>query len=55
LKTDLDVAGLKAQVLERIETLEEQERERRELLSELVPAMASRGFDTGALKAVTGG
>jgi len=28
LKSDLDITGLKAQVLERIETLEEQERER---------------------------
>jgi uncharacterized protein (UPF0335 family) len=55
LKADLDVAGLKAQVLERIETLEEQEREREELLSELIPAMESRGYDTQAVKAVMGG
>jgi hypothetical protein len=55
LKGSLDVAGLKAQVLERIEVLEDQERERQELLSELVPAMESRGYDTGAVKAVTGG
>ena len=54
LKTDLDVKGLKAQVLERIEVLEEREREREELLAKLVPAMESRGYDTGAVKAVMG-
>ena len=48
LKTDLDVAGFKAQVLERIEVLEEQERERQEILSELGPLMESRGYDTGS-------
>ncbi len=37
------------------ETLEERERERQEILSELVPFMESRGYDTGALKAVVGG
>jgi uncharacterized protein (UPF0335 family) len=51
----LDVAGLKAQVLECIETLEEQERERQTLLAELVPLMESRGYDTQAVKAVMGG
>jgi hypothetical protein len=55
LKTDLDVKGLKAQVQERIETLEERKREREQLLSELVPAMESRGYDTQAVKAVMGG
>jgi hypothetical protein len=54
LRSDLDVAGLKAQVLERIEVLEEQERERQEILSELIPAMEVRGYDTGVLKAVMG-
>jgi uncharacterized protein (UPF0335 family) len=54
LRSDLDVAGLKAQVLERIEVLEEQERERQEILSELIPAMEVRGYDTGDLKAVMG-
>jgi uncharacterized protein (UPF0335 family) len=49
LKLDLDVVGLKAQVLERIEVLEEQERERQELLSHLIPAMESGGYDTGAV------
>ncbi len=52
LKPDLDAAGLKAQVLERIEVLEE--RERQEMLSELIPAMESRGYDAGAVKAVIG-
>lgn len=55
LQADLGVAGLKAQVLERIEVLEEREREREELLAELVPAMEARGYDTGAVKAVMGG
>ena len=52
LKSDLDVAGLKAQVLGRIEELEERERE--ELLSELVPAMETRRYGAGALKTVMG-
>jgi uncharacterized protein (UPF0335 family) len=52
---DVDVAGLKAQMLECIETLEEREREREELLAKLVPAMEARGYDAGALKAVVGG
>ena len=55
MKTDLDVAGLKAQVMERIEVLEERERERQELLAEVVPLMESRGYDTQAMKAVMGG
>jgi hypothetical protein len=55
LRSDLDVAGLKAQILERIEVLEEREREREEILSELVPAMEARGYNTGDLKAVMGG
>ncbi len=55
LKADLDVAGLKAQVLERIEVLEEQERERREILSQLIPALEARGHDAGAVKVVMGG
>jgi uncharacterized protein (UPF0335 family) len=49
------VAGLKAQVLERIEVLEEREREREELLAGLVPAIEARGYDMGAVKAVIGG
>ena len=55
LGSDLDVAGLKAQVLGRIEELEAQERERKELLAELVSAMEARGYDTGAVKAVMDG
>ena len=51
LKASLDVAGLKGQVLERIEVLEERELE--QLLAELVPAMEARGYDTGAVKAVS--
>ena len=54
LGSDLDVAGLKAQVLGRIEELEAREREREELLAKLVPAMEARGHETGAVKAVLG-
>ncbi len=52
LRSDLDVAGLKAQMLGRIEELEAREREREELLSELVPAMKARGYEAGAVKAM---
>jgi hypothetical protein len=55
IKADLDVKGLKAQVLERIEVLEEREREREELLDKLVPAMEASGYVTAAVKAVMGG
>jgi hypothetical protein len=55
LRSDLDVAGLKAQVLGRIEELEAREREREELLAELVPAMEARGHDAGSVKALVGG
>jgi hypothetical protein len=55
LRSDLDVAGLKVQVLERIEQMEERERGRQEILSELIPAMEARGYDTEAVKAVMGG
>jgi hypothetical protein len=55
LKAGLDVKGLKAQVLGRIEELEAQEREREEILSELVPAMEARGYEAETLKAVMGG
>ena len=54
LRSDLDVARLKAQVLGRIEELEEREREREKLLSELVPAMEARGHDTSGIKAAMG-
>ena len=55
LKLDLDVAGLKAQVLGRIEELAVREREREELLAEIVPAMETRGYDTGAVREAMGG
>jgi hypothetical protein len=55
LRSDLDAKGLKAQILGRIEELEAREREREELLSELVPAMEAQGCDTGAVKAVMDG
>jgi uncharacterized protein (UPF0335 family) len=55
LRTDLDVKGLKAQVLERIEVLEQRESEREELQAKLVLAMEASGYDTGAVKAVMGG
>ena len=38
--------GLKPQVFGRIEELEAREREREELVAELVPAMESRGYET---------
>jgi hypothetical protein len=55
LRSDLDVAGLKAQVLGRIEELEAREREREKILAELVPAMEARGYDAGAVKTAMGG
>ena len=55
LTSHLDVDGLRAQVLGRIEELEAREREREKMLAELVPAMESRGYDKGAVKAVMGG
>jgi hypothetical protein len=39
----------------RIEILEEQERERQEILSQLIPAMEAQGYETGAVRAVMGG
>lgn len=55
LKADLDLRGLREQVLRRIEELEEREREREEILAKLVPAMEARGYETGALRPVVGG
>jgi hypothetical protein len=55
LKSGLDVKGLKAQVLERIETLEEREREREALLSQVMAVADEHGLDAGAFKAVMGG
>ncbi len=45
-RSGLDVARSKAQVLWRIEELDAREREREELVAELVPAMESRGYET---------
>ena len=55
LEGNLDVGGLKAQILGRIEALEEQERERRDLLAQLVPLMESRGYEATDVRAVLGG
>jgi uncharacterized protein (UPF0335 family) len=55
LRSNLDVKGLREQVLGRIEELEAREREREEILSELVPVMEVRGYDAGAVKAVMSG
>jgi hypothetical protein len=43
LRSDLDVAGLRAQVLGHVEELEEREREREELLVEVVLVMEVGG------------
>jgi hypothetical protein len=50
LRSDLDVKGLKSQVLGRIEELEAREREREVLLAEPVPIIEARGYDTEAVK-----
>lgn len=55
LKSNLDVSGLKTQVLGRIEELEARELEREELVAELVPEMEAMGYDAGTVKAVMGG
>jgi hypothetical protein len=55
LKSDLDAQGLRTQVLKRVEEFEEREREKEEILLELVPAMEARGYNTGTVKAVLGG
>ena len=52
LRSGLDVTGLKAQILERIEEVEAHEREG--LLAELVLAMEARGYDAGVGKAISG-
>jgi hypothetical protein len=55
LRGNLDVKGLRAQVLARIETLEKQEREKEELLQGVTAMAEEHGLDAGALKAVIGG
>jgi hypothetical protein len=54
LRSDLNMTGLEAQVVGRIEELEAREREREEILAELIPAMEEREYDAGAVKAVMG-
>ena len=55
LRADLDVEGLRAQVLERIELLEEQEREKEGMLAGVAAVAEEHGLDAGPLKAVLGG
>ena len=54
LRSELDVQGLKAQVLERVEILEKQERERGELLAQVDVMAEEHGLDAEPLKAVLG-
>ncbi len=54
LSSDLDVKGLRAQVLERIAVLEEREREKGELLAQVDAVTEEHGLDVEALKAVLG-
>jgi hypothetical protein len=55
LRSDLDVKGLRAQVLGRIEELEEREREKKELLAGVAAMVEEQGLDAGAMKAMVGG
>jgi hypothetical protein len=55
LRSDLEVAGLKAQILGHIEELEAREREREKRLAEMVPAMEAQGYDMRALQAAVRG
>jgi nucleotide-binding universal stress UspA family protein len=55
LRGNLDVVGLKAQVLARIEVLEEQERKKEELLAQVDAVAEEHGLDVEPLKAVLGG
>ena len=55
MKTDLDVKGLRAQVLGRIEELEEREREKEELLAQVDAVAEEHGLDAGPLRAVLAG
>ena len=55
LRSDLDVKGFRAQVLGRVEELEEREREKERLLAELVPAMEAQDHHAEAVKAVLRG
>ena len=51
LGSNLDVKGLRAQVLERIEVLEEQEREKDRLLAGVTAMAGERGLDVKPVKA----
>jgi nucleotide-binding universal stress UspA family protein len=55
LRSDLDVKGLRAQVLGRVEELEAREREKEELLAGVAAVAEEHGLDVGPLKAVLGG
>jgi uncharacterized protein (UPF0335 family) len=55
LKADLDAAGLRALLLERIEELEARKRDRKQLLTEMTAMAEEHGFDAGALKAAIDG
>ena len=52
LRSNVDVAGLKTQVLARIEVLEEQEREKEGLLAEVTAMAGEHVLDVEPLKAV---
>ena len=54
LRSDLDLAGLKSQVLGRVEELEARERERKGLVAEITAIAVEHGFDVGTMKAVIG-
>ena len=55
LRSDLDVKGLRTQVLGRIEELEAREREKERLLAGVTAVAEEHGLDAGPLKAVLGG
>jgi hypothetical protein len=55
LRADLDVKGLKAQVLACIEILEQWEREREGLLADVTATAEEHELDARAIKAVMGG
>jgi hypothetical protein len=55
LSSDLDVKDLRAQVLGRLDELEEREREKERLLAGVTAVAEEHGLDAGPLKAVLGG
>jgi uncharacterized protein (UPF0335 family) len=54
LQADLDVQGLRTQILERVEELEAREREREDVVAQVVEMAEEHGLDAGVLKAVIG-